>query len=109
MIETLQTIWLFMKEGVIISVVSAVILPWIGSILLVRRSALLGVAVPQFSAAGIAVGLAVLPWFPRLHHEFLSHGHPPMAYLFVFAASAAAFALIAFGALASRQQGHARE
>lgn len=109
MIETLQTIWHFMKEGVIISIASAIVLPWIGALLLVRRNALLGVAVPQFSAAGIAIGLAILPWFPSLHHEFLDHGHPPMGYLFSFAASSAALALMAFGAISSRRQGQHRE
>ena len=109
MIETLQTIWTFMKEGVMISVIVALVLPWVGAILLVRRSSFLGVAVPQFSAAGIALGLAALPFFPALQAEYLDHGHPPLEYLFVFAAGAAAIALFAFGALSSRRGGHLGE
>lgn len=105
MIETLQIIWAFMKEGVIISVIVALVLPWVGAILLVRRTSFLGVAVPQFSAAGIALGLAALPLFPALKEEYLDHGHPPLEYLFVFAAGAAAVALFAFGALTSRRGG----
>ena len=105
MIETLQTIWTFMKEGVIISVIVALVLPWVGAILLVRRNSFLGVAVPQFSAAGIALGLAALPLFPALQEEYLDHGHPPLEYLFVFAAGAAAVALFFFGALTSRRGG----
>ncbi|MAW59449.1 MAG: hypothetical protein CMJ94_01295 [Planctomycetes bacterium] len=109
MIETLQTIWAFMKEGVIISVIVALVLPWVGAILLVRRTSFLGVAVPQFSAAGIALGLAALPWFPALQQEYLDHGHPPLEYLFLFAAGAAALALFAFGAMSSRRGGHLAE
>ena len=101
--ETLTTIWTFMKEGVVISVVVAVVLPWVGAILAARRTSVLGVAVPQFSAAGIALGLALLPWFPSFQREFLDHGHPPLEYLFAFAASAAALALVAFTAIAGKQ------
>lgn len=103
MIEMLGSIWTFMKEGVVISLIAAIVLPWVGAILATRRTAILGVAVPQFSAAGIALGLALLPWFPSFQHEFLEHGHPPLEYLFAFAAGAAAIALFAFGAWTGRR------
>ena len=103
MIDILTTIWTFMKEGVMISAMVAVVLPWVGAILAARRTSILGVAVPQFSAAGIALGLALLPWFPSFQREYLEHGHPPLEYLFAFAASAAALALFAFGAIAGKR------
>lgn len=101
--ETLRLIWTFMAEGVVISVLSAVVLPILGAVLCLRRTAFLGVAVPQFSAAGIALGLALLPAFPTLQEWYLDHGHPPLEYLFVFAAGAAGLALLAFSSLEGRR------
>lgn len=109
MIEMLVEIWTFMAEGVVVSLLGAMVLPLVGAILLLRRDAFLGVAVPQFSAAGIAIGLAVLPWFPALNEEFLDHGHPPMEYLFAFAAGAAGLALLLFSVFNARVSSAHRE
>ena len=91
--------WGLLREGVIASLAAALVLPLVGALLFVRRSALLGIAVPQFSSAGLALGLFLIPWFPEVQQEFLEHGHPPMLYSFAFAAGAAALALLAFSFL----------
>lgn len=98
--------WDFLREGVIASLAAAIVLPLIGALLFVRRSALLGVAVPQFSAAGLALGLYLVPWFPAVQHEFLEHGHPPMLYSFAFTAGAAALSLGIFAWLAEKFRDH---
>ena len=89
------------------SLVVGIVMPLIGALMFLRREAFLGIAVPQFAAAGIALGLLLLPWFPAMSDYFLDHGHPPMSYLLPFAAGAACFALAVFGAVAkgSRNSG----
>ncbi len=82
------------------SLVVGVVLPMVGALMFLRREAFLGIAVPQFAAAGIALGLLVLPWFPVMTQFFLDHGHPPMMYLLPFAAGAACLALSLFGFVA---------
>jgi len=98
--------WELLREGILASLAAAVVLPLVGALLFMRRSALLGVAVPQFSAAGLALGLFLVPWFPSVQEEFLHHGHPPMLYSFAFAACAAALALGVFAGLSSRFRDH---
>jgi len=100
--ETLSLLWSLMPEGILISFASALFLPVIGGLLYLRRQAFLGIAVPQFSAAGIAGGLALLPFFPALQHSFLDHGHPPMSYLFLFAGGSAGLSLVLFSVLEKR-------
>ncbi len=100
--ETISLLWSLMPEGILISFASAIFLPVIGGFLYLRRQAFLGVAVPQFSAAGIAAALALLPSFPELQRDFLEHGHPPMTYLFLFAGGAAGLSLIWFSILERR-------
>lgn len=104
MIETLRLLWDFMAEGIVLSLLTAVVLPLLGSLLFLRRAGFLGVAVPQFSAAGIAAGLAMLPWFPTLHIDYLEHGHPPLGYLFLFAAGAAGICLFIYAWLERRDR-----
>ncbi|MDP6942432.1 MAG: metal ABC transporter permease [Planctomycetota bacterium] len=98
--------WELLREGILASLAAAVVLPWVGALLYVRRSALLGIAVPQFSAAGLALGLLLIPLFPSVEEEFLHHGHPPMSYSFAFAAIAAGASLVAFAFLATRFREH---
>ncbi|MHC4824189.1 MAG: metal ABC transporter permease [Planctomycetota bacterium] len=86
------------------SLVVGLVLPLVGALMLLRREAFLGIAVPQFAAAGIAFGLLVLPWFPTMTAYFLDHGHPPMTYLLPFAAGAACLSLSLFGALSQGQR-----
>lgn len=81
------------------SLVVGIVMPLIGALMFLRREAFLGIAVPQFAAAGIALGLLLLPWFPTMTAYFLDHGHPPMSYLLPFAAGSACFALAVFGAI----------
>jgi len=79
------------------SLLVAPVLAGVGALLQLRREAFLGVAVPQFAAAGVACALWLLPNFPALQQSFLEHGHPPMLYLLPFAAGAAFLALMAYG------------
>jgi len=81
------------------SLVVGIVMPLIGALMFLRRESFLGIAVPQFAAAGIALGLLLLPWFPTMSAYFLDHGHPPMSYLLPFAAGSACFALAVFGAM----------
>jgi zinc transport system permease protein len=99
-IEQLQFWWLMVREGFFASLLVGLVLPLVGALIYLRRSAFLGVAVPQFSAAGLALGLLLMPWFPAVYEDFLDHGHPPMLYLFAFAVGAAAAALALFARLA---------
>lgn len=79
------------------SMLVAPILAAVGSLLQLRREAFIGVAVPQFATAGVALALWLLPFFPHLQESFLEHGHPPLLYLLPFAAGAAFLALLAYG------------
>ena len=101
----LAVYWSMFGDAFLASLVVAVVLPLVGVLLYLRRSAFLGVAVPQFSAAGLALGLWVLPWFPPLYRELLEHGHPPMLYMFLFAVIGAGVALGVFSVLEERS-GH---
>ena len=98
--------WGLLREGILASLAAAIVLPLMGAVLFARRSALLGVAVPQFAAAGLALGILLIPWFPSMQEEFLHHGHPPMLYSFAFAGGAAALSLGVFAALSSRFPGY---
>lgn len=84
------------------SLIAAPVLALCGSLLHLRREAFLGVAVPQFAAAGVALGLWLMPSLPSVQQSFLEHGHPPMLYLLPFAAGAAIAALAGYGMRAAR-------
>lgn len=86
------------------SLIVGLVLPMVGALMFLRREAFLGIAVPQFAAAGIALGLLVLPWFPAMTAYFLDHGHPPMTYLLPFAAGTACLTLGLFGAVSRGQR-----
>lgn len=84
------------------SLIAAPVLALSGGLMHLRREAFLGVAVPQFAAAGVALALWLLPWFPAVHTSFLEHGHPPILYLLPFAAGAAIASLSIYGLSAAR-------
>lgn len=84
------------------SLIAAPVLALSGSLLHLRREAFLGVAVPQFAAAGVALALWLMPSFPGIQQTFLEHGHPPLLYLLPFAAGAAIAALTGYGMQAAR-------
>ena len=104
MLSELVVFWELLKEGVLASLIIGFILPVIGCLLALRRSALLGIAVPQFSAAGLAFGFFLLPLFPAYMDFFLDEGHPPMAYSFAFAFFAGIFALFFLAYFSARIQ-----
>ena len=95
--------WDLLGEGILASIAMGLVLPLLGALLFLRKSALLGLAVPQFSAAGLAFGLFLMPFFPVVQSIFLEHGHPPMLYSLAFAAITAMASLVGFAALASNR------
>jgi len=96
--------WELFGLSFLASLVVGVVLPLVGALIFLRKEAFLGIAVPQFAAAGLALGLLLLPWFPTMSAYFLDHGHPPMSYLLPFAAGAAFLALVGFSLLRRRSQ-----
>lgn len=58
--------WEFFSWAILAALVTGVICPLIGSLLLVRRTGFYGVALPQFAAAGIALGWAIPVWLTQL-------------------------------------------
>lgn len=84
------------------SLIAAPVLALCGGLLHLRREAFLGVAVPQFAAAGVALGLWLMPSIDAVQRSFLAHGHPPLLYLLPFAAGAAILALVGYGLRGAR-------
>lgn len=89
------------------SLAAAPVLALGGALLHLRREAFLGVAAPQFAAAGVALALWLLPSVPRAQSFFLEHGHPPMLFLLPFAAGAAMLCLAGYGLGTGREGGAA--
>lgn len=102
--DTVQVILEFFPVSLFGSLVVGLVLPLIGALVFLRRMVFLGVAVPQFSAAGLSLGMLLLPLFPAMWEEHLHHGHPPMAYMFTFALLAAGLALWIFAWLEARDR-----
>lgn len=98
----IAALWDLFREPLIASLAAALVLPLVGALVFLRRSVFLGVAVPQFSMAGLSLGFLLLPAFPSLYAAFHEHGHPPSLYTFGFAAAAAALALWAYSVLQTR-------
>lgn len=100
--ESLRIIGELFLPGFLASLAVGLVIPAIGALMLMKRAVFLGVAIPQISAAGLALGLMLLPWFPSLFQEFLDHGHPPGLYMLAFTLSSASLALWALGSLSAR-------
>ncbi|MDP7062043.1 MAG: metal ABC transporter permease [Planctomycetota bacterium] len=105
MIEDFGLYWELFATSFLASVVVGVVMPQVGGLMYLRRESFLGIAVPQFAAAGVALGLFFLPGFPTLQERFLDHGHPPLDYLLVFAAGAACVSMLLFSIVLKRQLG----
>lgn len=56
-------IWELFRYSILAALVAGLIAPLVGSFLLVRRTGFYGITLPQFAAAGIAFGFAILPWW----------------------------------------------
>lgn len=56
-----ESIWDLFRYAILSALLAGMVCPLIGAFLLVRRTGFYGVALPQFAAAGIAFGYAVLP------------------------------------------------
>ena len=96
----LAELYEFFKYSILSALLAGMVAPAVGSYLLVRRTGFLGVALPQFAAAGVALGFALLPWWQEhmgwllaTHHE--DGAHLAMEYHLLWAG------LTTFGGLAS--------
>jgi ABC-type Mn2+/Zn2+ transport system permease subunit len=82
MFEALHEILTFFPNSFFGSLVIGAVCPFLGVFFILRRMAFLGVAVPQFAAAGMAFGFLILePWYELVHHE---HGDTEIAGHFTF-------------------------
>ena len=105
LIENFALYWEMFATSFLASLLVGVVLPQIGGMMYLRRESFVGIAVPQFAAAGVALGLYLLPQFSGLQESFLEHGHPPLDYLLVFAAGAACLSMWLFSWVLRRQSG----
>jgi zinc/manganese transport system permease protein len=105
LIEDFDLYWEMFATSFFASIMVGVVLPQVGGMMYLRRESFVGIAVPQFAAAGVALGLLLLPHFPNLQQSFLDHGHPPLDYLLVFAASASCLSMWLFSVILRRQSG----
>ncbi|MEW6073671.1 MAG: metal ABC transporter permease [Planctomycetota bacterium] len=104
------TIWELFRYAILAAVAAGAVCPLVGCFLLVRRAAFHGVALPQFAAAGVALGFAVLPaWIDRVglagldYVEALESPHALKNYLLAFAAAATFGALLLLALLGARK------
>ncbi len=104
-LQDLGLLWELYRYPLVASIFAGLVLPAVGSLLVLRRNVFLGVAVPQFAYAGLTLCLLLLPWFPWAWQEFLDHGHPPMVLMLGFACAAAGAALVFFARLQARDPG----
>ncbi len=93
------------------SIVVGVVCPLMGVFFLVRRVVFLGIAVPQFAAAGVAFGFMVCPWF---HERANGYSHGPgtgeAGFAFhLFWATAFTFGALLVLALLGERNGSAQE
>lgn len=108
-LQDLGLLWELYRYPLVASVFAGLVLPAVGSLLVLRRNVFLGVAVPQFAYAGLTLCLLLLPWFPWAWRDFLEHGHPPMVLMLGFACAAAGAALVFFARLQARDPGRGGE
>jgi len=66
-------IWELFGYSILAALVCGLAAPLVGSFLLVRRTGFYGITLPQFAAAGIAFGFAILPWWSQHFGDIL---HP---------------------------------
>lgn len=58
----LERVQLF-RWALLSALAAGLVCPWVGCFLLVRRTSFHGIALPQISLAGVALGFGLLPWF----------------------------------------------
>ncbi len=58
-----DVIWELFHYAILAALVAGLVAPVVGCFLLVRRTGFHGVTLPQFAAAGVAFGFAILPWW----------------------------------------------
>jgi ABC-type Mn2+/Zn2+ transport system permease subunit len=104
-----QTLQLF-GFAIAAALVAGLVCPLVGGFLHLRRTSFYGIALPQFAAAGVACGFAVLPWWSEhiglgglTLDEALSGTHAVANYLFAWASVFTFGSLFAFAALNRRQ------
>ncbi len=60
---TWAEIWELFHFALLAALLAGFVCPLLGCFLLVRRTGFYGVALPQFAAAGVSLGYALLPWW----------------------------------------------
>lgn len=98
-----ELIWELFRYALLSALVAGLVCPVVGCFLLVRRTGFHGVTLPQFAAAGVACGFAVLPWWlDRFglagldYAEAVESPHALKNYLFAWAAAATFGGLVVF-------------
>jgi zinc transport system permease protein len=66
----LDLIWELFGYSILAALVAGLVVPLVGSFLLVRRTGFYGVTLPQFAAAGVSFGFVALPWW-QTHMSWL--------------------------------------
>lgn len=61
----------FFHFAIAATLIAGLVCPLVGVFLLVRRTGFYGIALPQFAAAGVACGFAVMPWVEAQLHTDL--------------------------------------
>jgi ABC-type Mn2+/Zn2+ transport system permease subunit len=98
-----DVLWELFRYALLSALVAGLVCPVVGCFLLVRRTGFHGVTLPQFAAAGVAFGYAILPWWiDRIGLAGLDYAaavespHALKSYLFSWAAIATFGGLGAF-------------
>jgi len=85
--------WEFFRWSILAILATGIAAPVLGAFLLLRRTSFHGLALPQFAAAGIAVGFLLLPWFVSLGafgavpvEDIAADSHAAHGYHLIFAA-----------------------
>jgi len=90
---SLAEAWEFFRWSILAILATGLAAPVLGAFLLLRRTSFHGLALPQFAAAGIAVGFLLLPWVVALGafgsvpvEEVAGDSHAAHSYHLIFAA-----------------------
>jgi zinc transport system permease protein len=110
-ISWLERISLF-RFPLLATLVAGLVCPLLGALLWLRRTSFYGITLPQFSAAGVVIGYAVLPWWIATVglggltlDEALGDPHTVMNYLLLWAGLACMAGLGALVWLGRRGRG----
>jgi ABC-type Mn2+/Zn2+ transport system permease subunit len=100
------------RHAIAAALVAGLACPLVGAFLWLRRTSFYGITLPQFAAAGVVFGFALLPWWIDVIglgeltlDQALSEVHAVMNYLLLWAATFSLGGLLALVALGRRGRG----